>query len=61
MTAMALLVYDLTGKRVVAQDMENSGPVFNTVLDLDGFAGGVYMVHLNVDGADHQQRISVVK
>jgi hypothetical protein len=35
--------------------------VFNTVLDLDGFAGGVYMVHLNVDGAVHQQRISVVK
>ena len=58
---VSLEVYDLTGKRVVAQDMENSGPVFNTVLDLDGFAGGVYMVHLNVDGADHQQRISVVK
>ena len=58
---VSLEVYDLTGKRVVAQDMENSGPVFNTVLDLDGFAGGVYMVHLNVDGAVHQQRISVVK
>ena len=58
---VSLEVYDLTGKRVVARDMENSGPVFNTVLELDGFAGGVYMVHLNVDGAVHQQRISVVK
>jgi hypothetical protein len=58
---VSLEVYDLTGKRVVARDMENSGPVFNTVLDLDGFAGGVYMIHLNVDGAVHQQRISVVK
>ncbi|HQW87807.1 MAG TPA: T9SS type A sorting domain-containing protein, partial [Flavobacteriales bacterium] len=58
---VSLEVYDLTGKRVVARDMENSGPVFNTVLELDGFAGGVYMVHLNVDGTVHQQRISVVK
>ncbi len=58
---VTLEVFDLTGKRVVNQEMENSGPVFNTVLELDGFAGGVYMVHLNVDGAIHQQRISVVK
>ncbi len=58
---VSLEVYDLTGKRVVARDLENSGPVFNTVLDLDGFAGGVYMVHLNVDGTVHQQRVSVVK
>ncbi|MCC6576343.1 MAG: hypothetical protein IT228_03275, partial [Flavobacteriales bacterium] len=28
---VSLEVYDLTGKRVVARDLENSGPVFNTV------------------------------
>ncbi len=58
---ISLEVYDLSGQRVIARDVENSGSVFNTVLDMDGFAGGVYLIHLNVDGVMHQQRVSVVK
>ncbi|MBK7753072.1 MAG: hypothetical protein IPI41_10880, partial [Flavobacteriales bacterium] len=34
---------------------ENSGSVFNTILDMDGLAAGVYMVSVTVNDRVYQQ------
>ncbi|MCB0794911.1 MAG: T9SS type A sorting domain-containing protein, partial [Flavobacteriales bacterium] len=53
-------VFDLFGKRVMATQQDNSGEVFNTVLELDGFATGVYMINVTVNDQVYMQRISVL-
>ena len=53
-------VFDLFGKRVLATQQDNSGEVFNTVLELDGFATGVYMINVTVNDQVYMQRISVL-
>ena len=52
-------VYDMFGKRVRSIEQDNSGQVFNTVLDLQGIASGVYLVNVNVNGKTYQQRVNV--
>ena len=52
-------VIDLFGKRVHAQQFNNSGDVFNTVLELDGLAAGVYVVTLTVNDQVLTERITV--
>ena len=52
-------VIDLFGKRVHAQQFNNSGDVFNTVLELDGLASGVYVVTLTVNDRVMTERITV--
>ncbi|MBK8340471.1 MAG: T9SS type A sorting domain-containing protein [Flavobacteriales bacterium] len=57
---ITLDVFDIYGKRVMAFDKENSGSVFNTILDMDGIAAGVYMVSVTVNDRVYQQRVSVL-
>ena len=52
-------VIDLFGKRVHSQQFNNSGDVFNTVLELDGLASGVYVVNLTVNDRILTERITV--
>ncbi len=53
-------VFDTYGKRVLARAFDNSGEVFNTVLDLGGdIAAGMYQVYLNVNGKDHMERLAI--
>jgi hypothetical protein len=52
-------VIDLFGKRVHAKQFNNSGEQFNTVLDLDGLAAGVYVVTLTVNDRIMTERITV--
>ncbi len=53
-------VYDMFGKRVLSQQFENGGEVFNTVLDLNnGVAAGVYNVSITINGRVYTQRLSV--
>ena len=52
-------VIDLFGKRVHSQQFNNSGDVFNTVLELDGLASGVYVVTLTVNDRVMTERITV--
>ena len=57
---ITLDVFDIYGKRVMAFDKENSGSVFNTILDMDGLTAGVYMVSVTVNDRLYQQRVSVL-
>ena len=52
-------VIDMFGKRVHAQQFDNSGDVFNTVLELDGLAAGMYVVTLTVNDRVLTERITV--
>jgi hypothetical protein len=54
-------VYDLFGKRVLARSFGNSGPVFNTVLELNGdLASGVYLVNITINDRTVTKRLSVL-
>ncbi len=54
-------VFDLYGKRVQAESYQNSGSLFNTVLDLDAsMARGVYLVNITVNGRTTSHRLSVM-
>lgn len=55
-------VYDVYGKRVMAEHYENAGVVFNQVLDLDqSMSAGMYMVNITVNDELFVQRLSVVR
>jgi len=55
-------LFDLSGKRLMAEQFGNDGDVFNTVLDLDeSIAAGTYMVHITVDGQRHIERLNVTR
>jgi hypothetical protein len=54
-------VYDAYGKRVVGKQFANSGDLFNTTLDLgNDIAGGLYMVHVNINGRTYVKHLSVL-
>ncbi|MBL7964710.1 MAG: T9SS type A sorting domain-containing protein [Flavobacteriales bacterium] len=53
-------VFDLYGKRVLAKHFENSGELFNTVLDLGrDIAAGMYQVNITVNDHTYTERLSV--
>ncbi len=53
-------LFDLSGKRLMAEQFNNDGDVFNTVLDLnESIAAGTYMVQITVDGQRHIERLNV--
>ncbi|MCB0791981.1 MAG: T9SS type A sorting domain-containing protein, partial [Flavobacteriales bacterium] len=52
-------VYDMFGKRVRSIEQDNSGEVFNTVLDMQGVASGIYLVNVTVNGRLYQHRVNV--
>lgn len=55
-------MFDVFGKRVMAEQFENSGSVFNHVLDLDGsIAAGSYMVRITVNNEVFVERLNVVR
>lgn len=54
-------MFDMSGKRVFAQEFPNSGPVFNTVLEVGHLAAGNYSVSILVDGKQHSQQLVVQK
>ncbi|HNO06683.1 MAG TPA: T9SS type A sorting domain-containing protein, partial [Flavobacteriales bacterium] len=55
-------LFDLSGKRLMAELYENDGEVFNTVLELsEGIATGSYMLHITVDGERHIERLNVTR
>ena len=55
-------IYDTFGKRVMAQQFENSGAMFNRVLDLDGsMAAGTYVVKIAVNNEIHVERLTIVR
>jgi len=55
-------LFDLSGKRLMAELYENDGEVFNTVLELnEGIATGSYMVQITVDGERHIERLNVTR
>ena len=55
-------LYDLSGKRLMAEQFVNDGDMLNTVLDLDeSIAAGPYMVHITVDGQRHIERLNVTR
>ena len=44
----------------MAEQFNNDGDVFNTVLDLnESIAAGTYMVQITVDGQRHIERLNV--
>jgi len=54
-------VYDVFGKRVLAKTYDNSGELFNTVLELNGdIASGLYMVNITVNDRSYTKRVSVL-
>ena len=52
-------MYDMFGKRVIAQAYENTGEQLNTTLEVDGLAAGVYVVHISTGERSYTERISV--
>ena len=52
-------LYDTFGKRVLAREYDNSGELFNTVLDLGDLAAGMYQVNINVNGTTYIERMTV--
>jgi hypothetical protein len=44
-----LKVYDISGKLVYMNEYKNPGDNFETILDLSGFAAGIYNVHLKTE------------
>ncbi|MBL7964709.1 MAG: T9SS type A sorting domain-containing protein [Flavobacteriales bacterium] len=53
-------VFDLYGKRVLVKHFENSGELFNTVLDLGrDIAAGMYQVNITVNDHTYTERLSV--
>ncbi|MCB0793070.1 MAG: T9SS type A sorting domain-containing protein [Flavobacteriales bacterium] len=40
-------------------EQDNSGEVFNTVLDMQGVASGIYLVNVTVNDKVYQQRVNV--
>jgi hypothetical protein len=59
---IAINVQDIFGKQVFAQEFNNYGTRFNTLLQLPGsVASGVYMVNVTVDGKRTTQRLSVIR
>jgi hypothetical protein len=52
-------LYDMFGKRVLANSYEIAGEVFNATLEVDGLAAGIYMAHINTEEGTHIERISV--
>jgi hypothetical protein len=55
-------IYDAFGKRVMTQHYENSGNVFNKVLDLDAsMAAGNYVVNITVNDERYVKRLNVVR
>ncbi len=54
-------MFDVFGKRVMAQEFATGGETFRTVLELDGtMATGIYMVNITVDGVTTTKRLSVL-
>ena len=56
---IAVEVTDMFGKRVLAQQYNNSGEVFNTILELDGLAAGIYAVNITINDRVITERITV--
>lgn len=54
-------MFDMSGKRVFAQEFPNSGQVFNTVLEVGHLAAGNYSVSIVIDGKQHSQQLVVQK
>ena len=54
-------LYDLTGKRVMSQQIAVAGATVNAVLLLNGLANGMYIANIIVGDEVHTERIAVQK
>jgi hypothetical protein len=54
-------LYDLTGKRVISQQIAVAGSGVNVVMPLNGLADGMYIANIIVGDEVHTERIAVQK